>query len=56
MARGKSARGRWNDRRAKSKDTPIVHDGWTRAQCRAMELALGGGFAALAALEAVFGW
>lgn len=34
----------------------IANRAWTRAECRAMEIALGGGFLALAALEAIFGW
>ena len=33
----------------------IVANGWTRAQCRAIELALGGGFLVMAAIEAVMG-
>ena len=31
-------------------------DGWTRAQCRAIEIGIGGGFVLLAALEVMFGW
>ena len=31
-------------------------DGWTRAQCRAIEIGVGGGFVLLAALEVMFGW
>ena len=34
----------------------IANRAWTRAECRAMEIALGGGFLALAALEAIFRW
>lgn len=34
----------------------IANRAWTRAECRAMEIALGGGFLALAVLEAIFGW
>ena len=31
-------------------------DGWTRAQCRAIEIGIGGGFVLLAALEVMFRW
>ena len=36
-------------------DNEIVAAGWTRAQCRAIEMGLGGGFLLMAALEAVMG-
>ena len=34
----------------------IANRAWTRAECRAMEIALGGGFAVLAVLEVIFRW
>lgn len=38
-------------------DTAIIPDRpWTKAECRAMEIALGGGFMVLAVLEVIFGW
>ena len=38
-------------------DAPIISDRtWSRAECRAMELALGGGFMVLAVLEVIFKW
>jgi len=38
-------------------DTPIISDRtWSRAECRAMELALGSGFVVLAVLEVIFKW
>lgn len=38
-------------------DTQIIPDRtWTRTKCRAIELALGGGFVVLAVLEVVFQW
>lgn len=33
----------------------IVANGWTRAQCRAIEWSLGGGFLLMAVVEAVVG-
>lgn len=40
-----------------TEDTPIIPErAWTRAECRAMELALGGGFLVLAVLEMIFKW
>lgn len=40
-----------------NQDTPIISDRtWSRAECRAMELALGGGFVVLAVLEVIFKW
>ena len=60
MKEKKQARCRCSSTRAKvsreNEDAVIVSPAWTRAQCRAMELALGGGFIALAVLEAMFGW
>lgn len=29
---------------------------WDKAKCRAIELSLGGGFLAMAVLEAIFKW
>ena len=40
----------------RNRDTAIVQQPWTRAQCRAMEIGLGGGFIVLAILEAMFRW
>lgn len=37
-------------------DMHILPQGWSSAQCRAIEIGLGGGFLVLAALEVVFGW
>lgn len=37
-------------------DTHILQQAWSNAQCRAIEIGLGGGFLVLAALEVVFGW
>lgn len=37
-------------------DAHIVQQSWTQAQCRAIEIGLGGGFLVLAALEVLFGW
>ena len=37
-------------------DTHILQQAWSSAQCRAIEIGLGGGFLVLAALEVVFGW
>ena len=37
-------------------DTQIVQQAWSNAQCRAIEIGLGGGFLVLGALEVVFGW
>ena len=39
-----------------TRDDPIVSEDWTRPQCRAIELSLGGGFLVLFFLEAIFGW
>lgn len=36
--------------------TSILQQTWNGAQCRAIEIGLGGGFLVLAALEVVFGW
>lgn len=36
--------------------TSILQQAWSSAQCRAIEIGLGGGFLVLAALEVVFGW
>ena len=38
------------------KPDAIVSNAWTVAQRRAIEIGLGGGFIAMAALEVVFGW
>lgn len=55
-----SARSRCSSSRAKGvhlhRDTDIVANGWTRAQCRAMAVAMGGGWLVLAALEVFFQW
>lgn len=50
-------RGCHHDRakRPRHEDNEIVAAGWTRAQCRAIEIGLGGGFLLMAALEAVTG-
>ena len=37
-------------------DTHILQQAWSSAQCRAIEIGLGGGFLILAVLEAMFGW
>ena len=37
-------------------DAHIVQQSWTQAQCRAIEIGLGGGFLALTVLEVLFGW
>lgn len=40
-----------------TEDAPIISDRtWTRAECRAIEIALGGGFAVLAVAEVIFRW
>lgn len=53
-----SARSRCNSSRAmvstSQRDTDIVANGWTRAQCRAIGLVFCGWFAAMAILEVVF--
>lgn len=58
METGKeSARSRCNSSRARlstrNRDNDIVANGWTRAQCRAISLVVGGWFAAMALLEVV---
>lgn len=59
--KSKAARRCCNSERAKGVHTQrdadsIAKRAWTRAECRAMEIALGGGFLALAILEVVFKW
>ena len=53
-----SARSRCSSSRAKGvhlhRDTDIVANGWTRAQCRAIGLVFCGWFAAMAILEVIF--
>ena len=56
--RSKEARDCCNRPRAKvsARDTAIVQHAWSRAQCRAMEIGIGGGFIVLAILEVMFRW
>lgn len=55
--RKESARSRCSSSRAKvstgKRDTEIIAGGWTHAQCRAIGLAMGGWFVAMAILEVV---
>ena len=56
----KVARSRCSSSRAELStpaDNQIVQQqAWTRIQCRAIEISLGGGFLLLAILEAMFRW
>ena len=59
MGRNEAARGCCSNRRARtstSVDTQMIPNAWTRAQCRAIEISLGGGFLLLAILEVMFRW
>ena len=58
MNRNKAARDCGNSHRAimSAADNEIVSKNWTRAQCRAIEIALGGGFLILAILQVMFRW
>ena len=56
--RKESARSRCSSSRAKGvhsdRDTDIVANGWTRAQCRAIGLVFCGWFAVMSILEVAF--
>ena len=63
MPRKKAVRGSGNYPRTevsssgRSRDIEIVQQHpWTRIQCRAIEIALGGGFLVLLILEVMFRW
>jgi len=62
MREKKAVRGSCNYPRTKvsssgrNRDTEIVQQAWTRTQCRAIEIALGGGFLVLLILEVMFRW
>ena len=59
MTRNKAARNSCRCSRAKlstAADNEIVQQAWTHAQCRAIEIGLGGGFLVLAILEVMFRW
>ena len=59
MREKKAVRGSCNYPRTKLStpaDSQMISNAWTRAQCHAIEISLGGGFLLLAILAVMFRW